>query len=563
MGISTLIVEETPWLGGMFTAAGVSAADGNRELRSGIWNEFLLQLEKHYGGPGALATGWVSFAQFEPHVGDSIFKALAAKEENLEIVYGYHAVSVSKEGNKVTGAVFENDRKERLSVSARITVDATDLGDVLKLSGSPFCLGMDARSETGESIALEKANDVVQDLTWVAILKDYGKGSDHTIEKPAGYHPEYFEGCCNRTVDNNAIDCEKMLNYGRLPNNKYMINWPIKGNDVYLNVVEMDREARAEALKKARKHTLCFIYHIQTALGFKHLGLADDEFQTADRLAYIPYHREGRRMKGIVTLNYNHVKNPYDQAEKLYRTGISTGDYPIDHHHKCNPDVPDLYFLPVPSFNVPLGALIPETTDGLIVADKAISVTNLVNGSTRLQPCVMLTGQAAGTLAALSVQENKAPRDVGIRRVQSALLDAGAYIMPLYDVKANDKDFKAIQRITATGLIKTTGEPHQWANRTWFYPDSIISMNEFAREINAFYGRTVVCSGEDHLPVSVQQMKKLLSSLHEPDMDFSKDREDRPLSRREVAVILDRYLRPFDREIDHNGLFTRRADCFK
>ena len=29
MGVETLIIEETPWLGGMLTSAGVSCVDGN------------------------------------------------------------------------------------------------------------------------------------------------------------------------------------------------------------------------------------------------------------------------------------------------------------------------------------------------------------------------------------------------------------------------------------------------------------------------------------------------------------------------------------------------------
>lgn len=38
------------------------------------------------GGEGALATGWVSNTQFEPHVGDSIFKAMAKAEKQLSVV---------------------------------------------------------------------------------------------------------------------------------------------------------------------------------------------------------------------------------------------------------------------------------------------------------------------------------------------------------------------------------------------------------------------------------------------------------------------------------------------
>ena len=40
LGANTLIVEESPWIGGMFTSQGVGACDGNHNLDSGIWNEF-------------------------------------------------------------------------------------------------------------------------------------------------------------------------------------------------------------------------------------------------------------------------------------------------------------------------------------------------------------------------------------------------------------------------------------------------------------------------------------------------------------------------------------------
>ena len=45
-GASVLIVEETPWLGGMLTSAGVSAIDGNYRLRGGIFGEFCDSLDR-------------------------------------------------------------------------------------------------------------------------------------------------------------------------------------------------------------------------------------------------------------------------------------------------------------------------------------------------------------------------------------------------------------------------------------------------------------------------------------------------------------------------------------
>lgn len=555
MNVKTLIVEETPWLGGMLTAAGVSAVDGNHHLPSGIWNEFRELLRKRYGGPEALQTGWVSNTLFEPHVGDSIFKALAEKEQKLEVIYGYWPVSVQKDGNHVTGATFRNDEGKELRVKARITIDATDLGDGLAMAGATYHLGMDARIETGEKIALLESNDVVQDLTWIAILKDYGRGANMTIQEPADYNAELYRRCC---VIDGKNDCNHMLNYGRLPNKKYMINWPGNGNDIYLNVVEMNHEQRIAELQKAKNKTLGFVYYIQTVLGYRQFGLADDEFATDDLLAYVPYHREGRRLDGVTRLTYNHVQKPYEQRDPLYRTGISVGDYPVDHHHKCNPSVPRLAFLAVPSFCVPLGALIPEKIDGLIVSDKAISVTNLINGSTRLQPVVLLTGQAAGVLAALSVKNRQSPREIEVREVQQKLLDASAYIMPLYDVKPDDPNFQEIQKIAATGILKTQGESYNWANRTWFHPDKTITTSELYEGLKDF-GYAVTDELEDQ-PLSIEKCIEILTSLKgsewEVDWESISSRPYQPESlatKREIAMLLDHILHPFNVKIDHRG----------
>lgn len=550
LGVKTLIIEETPWIGGMFTSQGVGACDGNNNLPSGIWNEFRDALRNHYGGAAALETGWVSNTLFEPSVGNMIFNNMAAKEKNLEIIHGYFVTDIIKVGNLVKGAIFKNDKNEILEVTAKVTIDATDIGESLKMAGADYRLGMDSKTETKEANALMYSNDIVQDLTWVAILKDYGINADKTIAKPTNYNPANFKGSCMETVDNIKIDCDKMLSYGKLPNNKYMINWPKRGNDIYLNVVEMSREDRNKELLKARNYTLQFVYYIQNELGYKNLGLADDEFSTSDLLAYAPYFREGRRLKGVSFLTYNHVAEPYNQKDALYKTGISVGDYPVDHHHNQNPDAPELGFPAVPSYNIPLGALIPEKINGFIVSDKAISVSNLINGATRLQPVVLLTGQAAGTLAALTVKENKDVRDVSIRKVQQSLLNQKAYISPLFDVKPTDADFETIQKVVVTGILRTKGESYKWANRTWFYPDATITIQEFTEGLNQFDKKNAIIGKQDLL--TEKQAAKLLKKAggkFSGQAKFSK----KIVSKRELAYLIEKSLNPFAMEIDFSG----------
>jgi hypothetical protein len=550
LGVKTLIIEDTPWIGGMFTSQGVGACDGNNNLPSGIWNEFREALRNYYGGAQALETGWVSNTLFEPSVGNMIFNTMASKEKNLEIIHGYFITDIIKVGNLVKGANFKNDKNEILEVTAKVTIDATDIGESLKMAGAEYRLGMDSKTETNEANALIHSNDIVQDLTWVAILKDYGANADKTIAKPTNYNPANFKGSCMETVDNIKIDCDKMLSYGKLPNNKYMINWPKKGNDIYLNVVEMSREDRNAALLKARNYTLQFVYYIQNELGYKNLGLADDEFATSDLLAYAPYYREGRRLKGVSFLTYNDVAEPYNQKQALYKTGISVGDYPVDHHHNQNPEAPELGFPAVPSYNIPLGTLIPEKINGFIVSDKAISVSNLINGSTRLQPVVLLTGQAAGTLAALAVNENKDVRKVSIRKVQQSLLDQKAYIMPLFDVKPTDKWFETIQKIAATGILKTKGESYKWANRTWFYPDATITIQEFTEGLNQFNCKNKIIKKQDVL--TEQEAAKLLIKAG-GKFKYKSEFSNRAITKKELAKLIEESLNPFAKEIDFAG----------
>lgn len=581
LGAKTIIVESTPWLGGMITAAGVSATDGNHRLPSGIWNEFRTALYKVYGGPKAVETGWVSNTQFEPHVGDSIFKSMAAAEKNLQVLYGCVFVSLKKENQKISSALFKNKKTgELLTVVPKIVIDATELGDVLAAAKLPYDVGMEDETLTGENVGIKHTNNIIQDLTYVAILKDYGAGKDCTITKPANFNPAEFDGSntdyyFDTTRKAPSVNAKKMLDYGRLPNGKYMLNWPVYGNDIYLNIIALTEAEREQELVKAKEQTLRFIYFIQHTLGFKHLGLADDEFPTADRLALMPYHREGRRVKGLVRFTMRHIAEPFTYGDPLYRTGISVGDYPIDHHHKKNAAAPQhLEFYPVPSFNVPLGALLSNEADNLIIAEKGISVSNVANGTTRLQPCVLLTGQSAGVLAALSTSLKKAPQAIPVRFVQTQLLKAKAYIMPYIDVPAAHPHFEAAQKIGATGILKGTGVPYKWANQTWFYPDSLVNAKAFVKDLNEFkkglyrFANTEVTIAEA-LKVLTQlkpgwQKKGQNSTAHIKTnwatWGLKNFNLQRNITRLELAVLFNKTIDPFlMKAVNHKGVFLNES----
>lgn len=570
-GVQTVIVEQTPMLGGMLTAAAVSCTDGNHLLQSGIWQQFREALYKHYGKRD-LESGWVSETCFEPHVADSIFKAWAAAEKDLQVLYGWYFDHILKTGNKVTGAIFTNTKGEALTVKATIVIDATELGDVFANAGAGYDLGMEDKAYTGEEEAPGKY-DIIQDVTYSAILKDYGKGADKTIPRPAGYNEELYY-CSTSDAPCNAkpypMNTQQVLNYGRFTgfdtlHPKYMLNWPKNGNDYYLNAVELKPVDRAVTYTAAINKTLGFIYFLQTKLGFKNISLADDEVNNG--LAYIPYNREGRRVKGAVRFTLNHIKKPYDYT--LYRTGIAVGDYPVDHHHNAyTGKIPTIPFPKIPAFNIPLGALIPKGVEGLIVCEKGISVSNIANGCTRLQPVVLLTGQAAGIIAAQCITQSIQPAAISIRRVQGELLNNKCYLMPFCDVPPTDSAWAAIQRVAATGLLHGFGKSEGWENKMYFYPESTISYTELAESAKAYIkqtGKTLKSGAEINFTDVINFMEstgianasqvalaRVFIQQHLRVKNYKQ-----PITRKQLAQLLD-VCNVFNRSVNLDGGFVEK-----
>ena len=569
MGVEATILEEGVWLGGMLTSAGVSCIDGNYKMPSGIFGEFADSLAARYGGYPALQTGWVSNINFDPHIGEEILTNICNScSDNLTVERNAKVLNISKQedGWRV---VYRNSEGHRRGIACKVLIDGTELGDVAKECGVEYRIGMDSKYDTGESIAPEEANDVIQDLTYVAFLKDYGPESDMTIPKPKGYDPSHFANSCINSLSSEVTEtgqtiwpAQMMLTYGRTPGGRYMINWPIYGNDFYANTIDSSPKERAEAYEQAKEFTLCFIYFIQTQLGMKNLGIADDVFPTEDGLPLFPYHRESRRIVGEALFTMDAAAAPYDYKVPYYRTGIAVGDYAVDHHHFRHPEwrkLPDLHFYPIPSFNVPLGVIVPKGVDNLLVTEKSVSVSNLINGATRLQPVVMQLGQAAGATAALAVKSGKRVREVSVRKVQGALLAAGCYIMPYIDLPKEHRHFKALQRIGATGILRGEGRNIGWANQTLFRADEPLLATDIHPE-GYYNGHLALGEGEIAIGTLLDVVAQLGVPLPSPTEEWWESlgledfRPQRSITRLEAAVVIDALLEPFEMfNVDFNG----------
>jgi len=174
--------------------------------------------------------------------------------------------------------------------------------------------------------------------------------------------------------------------------------------------------------------------------------------------------RECRRIIGVQTLTA-HDLGRFERAKHV-RTAVAMGDYfmDLDHGKTAHAFEPDLDAGELPTgggpFQVPLEVFIPERIDGFVPAEKNISQSRLANGATRLQPITMLTGQAAGTIAALSVKQGIQPRALNPIQVQQSLLESGCTLIQRWhaDVPWGTETWRATQLLALHQIMDRPGE---------------------------------------------------------------------------------------------------------
>ncbi len=503
-GVSVVLVSELPWLGGMLTAAGVSAPDGNElaAFQTGIWGEFLKALRRRQ--PEGLDHGWVSFFTYQPAVGAQIFADWVNALPNLRWIVGQRPRQVLRQGDRITGVRFD-----QITVQAQITLDGTELGDLLALGEVSYRWSWEPRqsaeldcwepsapgslSDPADPLYAITQRYPVQSPTWVVVMQDYGEGQRAPlIEAPPQVSPDSdFEDAWASYGTADTPAGEHFLNYGRLPGDCFMINWPHRGNDYGAGLHRLieSESARLQYGQEAQWQSQSFARYIQSQLGRRY-GLASSVFPPTDHspggaFALMPYYRESRRLKGLMTVCEGDILPveggqtaalPVNQAGEM--SAIAIGNYPNDHHY------PGFEMPLAPKsihwggrwtgtpFAIPYEALVPETVDGLLACEKNISVSHIANGATRLQPVVLGIGQAAGMAAALCVEQGCQPRDLmkkgGVRSLQTALITdpiAPAAVIPLFNLVPEHPQWRACQQ-------HYIARPEDYPIRGYHSPDS-------------------------------------------------------------------------------------------
>lgn len=444
-GAQTLLLTPGPWLGGMLSAAGVSAPDGH-ELscwQTGLWGQFIRTLAATV--PEGLDQNWVSCFGFRPQQAEHLLQSWVQAEPLLQWWSGCCLLGIDRRGDRIQALDLEcNGERHRLD--SRIWVDGSDLGDLIALAEAPFRWGWESQdtwnepsAPSAEALATDAffSQQPVQSPTWVVMGQLTAAAPDSSaLSAPAAPFDKALE----------AVGLERTLTYGRLPGGLVMLNWPLGGNDWHHGLgrsiapLASEREALDREMQQHSLHFLDQLYRCSG--GWLSRG---DAFPSARaHLALMPYWREGRRMRGQSVVTERDLLPVTTQARRshLSSTSIAVGTYANDHHYPGEdwPLAPKSCrwggrWTGTP-FCIPFGALLSAEVSNLLAAEKCFSVSHMANGATRLQPLILNIGQAAGLAAALAVRMKLQPSELPVDSLQQQLIDdpkAPAAVMPVWD----------------------------------------------------------------------------------------------------------------------------------
>lgn len=485
----------------------------------------------------------------------------ARRRGTLEFLMNSEIVSVNMDKRAVSSVTVRTPSGNR-SYGCKVLIDATEYGDILPLTKTPYRAGNSVSKFPNHDAMIQDITwcAVIRKYPGgvPAYLKpelplpgyELARRNYESFVSADGYNFRnvYPVQLPVNFITHNAYrglpDSSNPYNYDSDKDNrpfitKTVLNW---GNDypgtygwingkrgLPVSYLE-DRNLRLQVEREALIKTLHFIYYIQNELG-EPWSVADDEYanrilpeaartlprewqEIARRMPVIPYVRESRRIIGAHTLTSeellrNSLSYRDGHTSREFPDAIAIGGYILD-LHGANTDSDTEWELnettksqennrPRGPFQVPMNIMIPNETDGLIAAEKNLSMSRFSAGTLRLQPITMMTGQAAGALAAVSVRDGKQPRKVHAMRVQWELLNSGVSLSlcKYSDVPPEHSINHSVQISNMYGLITPNEYPHapSFNLREWDNP--VLEMAIIRGADKGVFGVNDILTGND------------------------------------------------------------------
>lgn len=230
-------------------------------------------------------------------------------------------------------------------------------------------------------------------------------------------------------------------------------------------------------------------------------------------------------------------------------------------------------------YSVPLGLFIQQAPQGrggdlrgqnIFFTRNTPLIKELLTGTREDLPLLAHVGQAAGAAAGYVAFFKTTSEKIEVRQAQGELLQYGARLVPYQDVKIQDPNFAAIQRIGLTGLFPGTTDATGNFN---FDPTKEVFTGELKPILRALYSRSQIWfeeHTEDQLTLGdlLSLIKYISHRGNELEAQVTRNWQRRyqfaedfnlqsPATRIQVAVLLDEFCKPFDVRVDLQGKVTR------
>ena len=417
LGADTLLLEKNAYVGGC-AASGLPFLNffnrkGEQVIR-GIGDELVGRMQREKAAlPHVLTRGGHvdSITMVDPE-----WVKICAEEMLLEagvhILYESFVCGAEARGNAVESVLVAN-KAGLARYAAKCFVDTTGDADVAAFSGAAFDYGREGDHEAQAMSLVARVANV-----------DVEKVSAAFPVSPVETVPLGADRAYNLHVTGKLTPWNDVLREMRLFDHDDHDFWggtTRHGELTYVNVTRVahldptDPEGQTAANIEARRQLKGMMQFFNRYIkGMEHAYIAS----TPNGIGI----RETRRIRGVRTLTGEDVISGRDCADAIARNG-----YCIDIHDPSGKSWGARFIKGEScSYSIPYGCLVPETMDGLLVAGRSISATHEAQGSIRIMPACMATGQAAGAAAALAAERGCRPRDVDVPSLQRTLREAGA-----------------------------------------------------------------------------------------------------------------------------------------
>ena len=233
--------------------------------------------------------------------------------------------------------------------------------------------------------------------------------------------------------------------------------------------------------------------------------------------------------------------NPFEN--KLYRSSVALG-----------------YQETGSVFTIPLGALIPQAVENLIIIPKQ---------SGKIRVSKMSAGQAGGTISAYCAFFKTSTKTINVRVVQGELLAFDALLMPFADIELKDPNFLAFQRLGLSGLLKSS-----FSNgKIQFDTAGLVRAEDLRGSMKEFYTRSQLWFADNKKDtLTINDAISLFKYIANRGNELEKEIEEgwkvsfklnnifdpkRNINRKEFGILADKYLQPYNIRVDLSGNLMR------